>query len=371
MKTIALLSVIAISLGIASCGSNEDMLTTINPDGSCSRSFTRGVDSAFMVGDTAKSNPFPVDIDASWKITLMDSNTVVQTGWPLKTWKNKNQGKSRQVEATVWRKYNSVAEMAENFRLKKSDDWSAIKPKYEFNKKFRWFYTYYTYKEIYPKLKTLDKVPFEKYMTREEAEFWFTGRPDLLKGMNGVEIREYIGNLENKYNLWFASNLWIVEYDELLKNYTQLTDKTISITRLEQARDSVFEKYSPTVESNNPELDMPGSLNKYFNTDVFSQLWEKPDGAMKKFEDNSYNLEFLKYFGRSFNYKLLMPGKIIQPDNAILHGDTLIWKLDAYRMVYNDYEIGAQSRKTNIWAFVLSVLVGALAVFSYIYKFKK
>jgi hypothetical protein len=371
MKTIALLSIIALSLGIASCGTNEDMLTEINPDGSCSRSFTREVDSAFMIGDTAKSNPFPVDIDASWKISWSDSNTAVHTGWPLKTWEGNDKDKNKNTNATAWRKYNSVAEMAEHFRLKKSDDWSAIKPRYEFNKKFRWFYTYYTYKEIYPKLKTFDKVPFEKFMTSEEAEFWFSGRPDLLKGMNGVEIREYIGKLENKYNHWFTNNLWIVEYDELLKNYNLLNDKTISRTRLEQARDSVFNKYAPMADSNGPEMDMEASLNKYFNTNVFSQLWEKPDGAMKKFEDNSYNLEFLKYFGRSFSYELLMPGKIIQPDNAILHGDTLIWKLDAYRMVHNDYEIVAQSRKTNTWAFVLSILVGAIAVFSYIYKFKK
>jgi hypothetical protein len=369
MKTLALLSVIALSLGITSCGTNQDMLTTINSDGSCSRSFTHEADSAFMVGDTAKSNPFPVDIDAGWEISWTDTSAVVHTGWPQKTWEGN--GNIKETEVTVWRKYNSVAEMAEYFRFKKSDEWSAIKPKYEFNKNFRWFYTYYTYKEVYPKLKTLNKVPFEKYMTEEEAEFWFTGRPDLLKGMNGVEIREYIGNLENKYNLWFAHNLWIVEYDELLKNYNLLNYKPISISRLEQARDSVFRKYSPTVGSNNQELDMQGSLNEYFNTDVFSQFWEKTDGAMKKFEDNSYNLEFLKYFGKSFNYKLIMPGKIIQPDDALLHGDTLIWKLDAYRMVYNDYEIVAQSRTTNIWAFVLSVLVGLLAVFSYVFKFKK
>jgi hypothetical protein len=67
----------------------------------------------------------------------------------------------------------------------------------------------------------------------------------------------------------------------------------------------------------------------------------------------------------------LLPGKITDPQNAVVHGDTLIWKLTAYRMVYSDYEIEAQSRKANIWAFIFSGLIVIIAAGSYFIKFNK
>jgi hypothetical protein len=371
MKSATLISTLSVCLLITSCVSNDEMLTVINPDGSCYRAFTRNADSAFMTGDTAKSNPFPIEIDENWKITWTDSTASVHNEWPVKD-RNLNTGSQRlKIMATARRDFNSVQDMAENFRFKKSDSWRDMKPVYTLDKKFRWFYTYYTYKENYPKVKTFDKVDFSKYMTNEEAEFWFTGKPDLLKGMNGVEIREYIGDLENKYNMWFGKNVWDIEFEELLKNYDSMPGKPVDKVRLVSARDSIFEKYYADSDHENHDLDMEKSLNSYFKTTKFSKLWENENSPMKKFEKNGYNLEFINLFGVSYEYKLMLPGKIIQPNNAILHGDTLVWKLDAYRMVYSEYAISAQSRKANVWAFILSALVVVTAVFSYFYKLKR
>jgi len=372
MKLTSILTIIALSLAIASCTSDEEILTTINPDGSCSRSFTRNVDSSFLAGDTAKSNPFPVDIDSNWKITSFDSTTGIHADWPLKEVKTISApGKVNKFTTTIRRDFKSVEDMAENFRLKKSHEWSGLKPRYSLDKKFRWFYTYYTYKEIYPKIKTFDKIPFSKYMTKDEAEFWFTGKPDLLTGMNGLEIREYIGNLEDKYNLWLAKNIWLVEYEELMKHYDSLPVKPVSKQRLEYAKDSVFDKYYSAADANKQDVDMNKSLNDYFGTTGFSPLWEKENGPMAKFENEGYNLEFIDLFNKSFNYKLILPGKSISSNNAITAGDTLTWKLDAYRMVYSDYELTAQSRKTNTWAFVVSAVILLVAAGSFFIKFKR
>jgi hypothetical protein len=57
-----------------------------------------------------------------------------------------------------------------------------------------------------------------------------------------------------------------------------------------------------------------------------------------------------------------MPGKILEANNAINHGDTLKFNLDAYRMTYKDYEIKATSRKTNTWAFWVTGIIVLLSV---------
>jgi hypothetical protein len=368
MKPITLIIIIIVGMLSFSCTSDDQMLTVVNPDGSCSREFVRNADSAFMVGDTSRNNPFPINIDSTWNISWIYLTPEIHTNWPVKNWKWDATDTSKKISVTARHNFDKVEDMATGFRLKTSHEWNNLKIKYSLDKKFRWFYTYYNYKEIYPKIKTFDDVPFEKYMTKEEAEFWFTGNPDLTKGMNGVEIREYAGELEDKYNLWFAHNYWNAEYKNLLATYDQLKIKTISKQRLELARDSAFKKYSSLNKIGEMDLKMDSCLDDYFKTKIFSSLRKTGNSPFEKFEKDMDSLSFINYFTKSFDYKLLMPGKVTNSSNSIIHGDTLTWKLTAYRMVYSDYEINAQSRKTNLWAFLVSGLIVVLAIGSFFYK---
>jgi len=371
MKRIALIPILAICIFAVSCTNQDEMLTVINPDGSCYREFVKNADSAFMNGDTAQNNPFPVDLDSGWKISWTYLTPEIHTNWPVKNWKWNPGDTSRRIIITARHDYSDVKEMADKFSFKKSDDWHNFRTTASLEKKFRWFYTYYNFKEVYPKIKTFDEVPFSKYLTDDEASFWFSGKPDLLKGMNGVEVREYIGDLENKYNSWFGHNLWNEEYKTLLANYNLLDPKPVSKNRLEQARDSVFGKNMTFSKNGEMDLKMDQCLDNYFKTTAFSTFWNRKESPMKIFEDNLDSLEFINYFTKSVDYQLQLPGKVIEPGNTVIQAGTLHWRLTAYRMVYNDYEITAQSRKANVWAFILSGIIVVFAIGSYFYKFNK
>jgi hypothetical protein len=204
-------------------------------------------------------------------------------------------------------------------------------------------------------------------MSKDEAQFWFTGKPDILKGMNGVEIREYIGEIEDHYNKWFAQNNWNAEYKVLIDNYEQLLEKPVSKKQLELMKDTIFNSNTRSF----PDFDMEKCLNNYFKTEAFSSLWKDDNSPMKRYEKDFNNQEFVEYFGESFTYKLILPGKILQSTDATIQGDTLSWRLTAYRMIPADYIIGAQSRKTNIWAFILTGIIMAIAIGSFFWKPKR
>jgi len=257
--------------------------------------------------------------------------------------------------------------MSVRFKLKPSYKWSKMKVKYSLEKRFRWFYTYYSYRETYPKIKTGFELPIEKYMTKDEALFWFTGKPNMLQGMNGVEIRSYVGGLEDKYNKWFAHNNWNKEYKVLIDNYDQINIRPVTKERLELMRDTLFN----SCDKDLPDFKMEKSLNKYFKTTVFSVLWKGENSPMKKIESELNNRDFIEYFPEEFNYRLIMPGKTTPPGDAVMQGDTILWKLTAYRMVPNDFTIEAQSRKANIWAFILTGLILIIAIGSFFWKTKK
>lgn len=384
MKRAIKFLILFVTLLAFSCSESTDMVTVINPDGSCYREFKEMADSAFMFGDTTeRNNPFPVKIDSTCIIAWKYGNNELRTDFPLSksiydsiitsvrvvndVKFDKEDKKINPFTVVLRKDYKSVEEMAEKFRLKPSHEWSSMKVKYALDKKFRWFYTYYTYKETYPKIETNFTIPIENYMTTDEARFWFTGEPNMLQGMNGIEIREYIGNLEDKYNKWFAQNSWNDQYKVLIANYDQIDKKPVTKERLELLKDSIFLSQVKDFEDFKTEI----ILNEYFHTKAFSELWKDNDSPMKKYDDDFSNQLFVGYFGKSFTYNLKMPGKITLPNNAVIKGDTLVWRLTAYRMGHDDYVIGAQSRRANIWTFILTGIVLAIAVGSFLIKPKK
>jgi hypothetical protein len=337
------------------------MLTRVNPEGSCYREFRSNADSSFMVGDTARTNPFPVDLDSTWKISWQCITPEIHTGWPLKTWNWDTAHHDKSISVWARRDYQSVEGMALKFKFKKSHVWHDFKARYSLDKKFRWFYTYYLYKEAYPKIKTFDRVPLEKHMTSEEAGFWFTGEPNLLKGMNGVEMEEFISGIEKKFNSWFGHNLWEMNYEALVNNYDFLGDIKISRERLLSAKDSIINLNLNIIED---DLDFVKCMDAYFKTNAFSSLDNIKDNPLKQLDRNIQDQVF-KYFEKEIDYRLLLPGKILNANNGVLRGDTLVWKITAYRMVTGDFEIRARSRKANNWAFMLSgiIILGAVGMF--------
>jgi len=235
--------------------------------------------------------------------------------------------------------------------------------KHRLEKQFRWFYTYYTYRETYPMIKTGFALPIENYMTKDEAQFWFTGKPNILQSMNGLEMREYLGKIEDSYNKWITQNLWNAEYKVLLNNYDSLSKKPVAKEQLQTLKDSIYNSKIKNLD----DVDMEKVLNSFFKTDAFSELWKNENSPMKKFEKD-FNKKFTFFFSQSFNYKLILPGKIIQSGDAIIHGDTLVWKLSSYRLIPADYVIEAQSRKANLWAFILTGILILAAIASFIWK---
>lgn len=375
MKTIHFILVTIVAVAIFGCKSGQfhpTYITGINPDGSCYKLIETDADSAFMVGDTAKSNPLGVDLDSLWKISWRLDTSEFKTNWPLKSWMPDTQPDTLRNKITLTvraiRHYNSVEEMAKEFRFSKKHAWNPITPEYKFEKKFRWFYTYFTYSEVYPKLETFDKIPFERYLTPQEAEFWFNGNFGPIKGMNGIEIKDLTISIEDKFNRWFEHNIWEEEMTVLTDNYHLLGKPPVSKERLISMKDSLFNLFRGQENDKDGTKDLKSFLDKIFKTKEFSGLYEQPGNPVKAYEDSIEKKDFLGFYEKSIDYNLILPGKIISAGNALNDGDTLKFNLDAYRMTYKDYEIKATSRKTNTWAFWITGLIVLLALGSLFVK---
>lgn len=224
-----LLALLILVLVVASCTQKPyDMQTTVHANGSCTREFKLEADSFFMMGDSASlSHELAIQLDSNWVVNWkvgdgkMDRRFPINPGiydsiqaempWQTDEITGKRYQKSPRFMVTLCRTFSSMLDMEAHYRIKPNSPWSKLHVQYNLEKQFRWFYTYFTYREIYSAIDLEFSLPIDSFMTADEARFWFTGSPNLLIGKNGIEIRDYTGELEDKYTNWFTKNLHLQE----------------------------------------------------------------------------------------------------------------------------------------------------------------
>jgi hypothetical protein len=367
IKNIIILWVIAMLL--ISCNNhNYTMKTEILPDGSCIREFTTNADSAFMVGDTVY-NPFPMRLDRSWEISYAnpDSGGKLSTKWPAKRWYSRKDTAHKIVplrKISIKKKFSSVKALQDSFHFNHSD-WEVIHPKLSLEKRFKWFYTTYSFKEVYPKFNKLHYAPIEKYLTNEEIKWYFKENPMFESSLTGKEIKDTLDEIDNKVNDWLTRNMFEETFQALTEGLKKFEPDNPYLKSIILSKDTLFNLY----KSEKPlEGDLEKVIKKHFKIKkVFSNgaLAEKIDDYLK----NQFDPIF-QPIGSIFTYELIMPGKVMETNSNKTDVKSLTWKLDGYRIYFTDYEIYAKSRVANWWAFVVSGIFILLVGLSFFVKRK-
>ena len=328
-----------------------ETVTRVLPDGSCYREFTGNVDSAFMVGKMEKGNPFPVFIDSTWNVMWSYSSPtekrIYSNKWPLKQWEwNKDTSKHLTLEVKVRKTFPSAEAMSKTFRFNHSN-WDSIVPKASLEKHFKWFFTFYKFKEVFPKYDKLKEFPIDSFLKKDEVLLYTSDNPKFSPEMNGKEIRELLNDIEERKELWLEFNYFGAYYKIVQEDFPFTRNIPID-TVLSAAKDSIYKGNF----DRDPRYFL-NCINQYFKKKEFSECKDTSELMMKL---NMFKGEFERPFSEDIYYNLIMPGKVVETNAKLTHGDTLRWKVDAYRFYFNDYEIKAESRVTNVWAFLVSGL---------------
>ncbi|MDR0835912.1 MAG: hypothetical protein LBN11_04945 [Tannerella sp.] len=174
-------------IGIYSCSStNFRIITTIRPDGSCLREiYTKG-DSAFLAGDWSE-NPYLFRLDSSWRITPAVDNHY-----------------EHEYNVKIAKTFHSIDEISSGLQFDK-DLRPLVAPEETLQKRFRWFYTYYSFKTVYPTIPVQPPVPIDRYLDKSEQKMWFQGDFSAYAGMNGGELKDVLDDIEKRFGIWMDS----------------------------------------------------------------------------------------------------------------------------------------------------------------------
>ena len=368
------MAVVLLTLLTASCNNKDNrMLTVINEDGTCSREYTFQTTQQWL--GIPPEEDFDSIIDKSWERTWSIKG-VDSVRYPVPLTEaqfdslqeldlDKQLGNLLLVHAK--KTYHDVVEMSaelyrpERYHLKKAE---GIKASSTLEKHFWWFYTDYTFSETFTyEGEPIFPVPLSRFLSADTVSFWFTGQPNLTRNMSGAEAKVVLDQIEAKVSQWVNAN-WFTEIcNAIIANYDSIQNPPVSKERFISMRDSLA--MSPKVLNASEEGartdNFKNEIDGIFQADAYTKFLQSYEGGPAQYEQQLS-------FGTA--YDLVMPGTVTDAGMGEYGGDVIHYRLTGEQLIPGAYTIAATSRVTNVWAFLVTLLVILLAVGSFLYRRK-
>lgn len=334
-KKSIMLIVSLILLFTVSCNDPETIVTDIvHPDGSV----TRKIEMRSIEGDTQKrfkTSDIQVPIDSSWKIK--DSCEVDKKDDTIYV---------RRAEKL----FKSVKEINQAYSADSGSNKSTVR-KAEFKKTFKWFNTEFRFSEQIGKRFSFG-YPVKKYLNNDELLYFYS--PEVvqnnnLDGPDSIKYRALRDSVKFNTDRWTAKNIvseWIGQFSNLTS--TEKADTEISFKNLKLREDEI----ARLILKEDKGLD---SLWK--NGIILKEIIGESNALKYKTEaDSALSIVTNKLLANfeNFSVRIVMPGKLIGTNGFIDSTKNLIWPVTSDYFLTEPYEMWAESKIPNTWAWIVS-----------------
>ena len=349
----------------------RDVITTtiVHRDGSLDRIITVTGDSSEVFDST-----LAIPRDSSWE--------VIRQG--------RQEQDSSQFIYSIRKSFRNAVALNREFGAESSDTTRPAR-RVTLTKRFRWFYTFVTYREVYPQWNQYTFVPMRDYFTGRELQALNNELVDdaadlILSPQDSLA-------LETKFNTWLAKNLFEAIYRTLIAVTMDSPGVGVSPEMLQSARDSVWNVVRDSSDAGtDPDadlvtrvtgrvLDKPAALQEILQAhqEEFETVSEAMDffGGLHEVPENlrSIGIQPRPEYASNDSNAVEMPGLILDTNAKNVQGNTVGWEIDqGYYFVY-DYPMWVESRVVNWWAIVVTALVLVAlitgVVFSFVWQRKK
>jgi hypothetical protein len=313
----SIIFILVILVAASGCKKDKKITTKINSDGSCVRTIA-----VTPVSDTSASFPIPTD----------------------QSWESKLEGDTEKVYIAS-KRFANVNQINDEFR--RSDK---VSVEIKFEKRFRWFFTYFQYQETYKSCFPIRRIPIQSFLTKEEYARYLQG--DTAKALK-VRVDEY-----------FMINIFEEFYSCLIDSVEKLHDPSLPV--------SVFieKKNTFNIDSmeHNPS-DLVQYLEKSLHLNFGGKLNRQIDRIMKSINDR---IQFQFNAGGDYTNEVELPGIILSTNADAVEGNKVLWHFNEDKFSFLDFTMTAESRIVNIWtSYISGVVLLVIIIFLLLPRFKK
>ena len=291
--------------------------TKVNPDGSIERTYIVEKDDSAGV----YQNPFPVVFDSTWKIEVKKISDSTKT-----------------FTFTAKKYFQSSNDLVKD--IYKSNAIDKLNDSVIIGKHFRWFYTYFDYRENYKEIIPYNNIPMEKFFSQREIQQIYS---DTISKQ-----------LEAKLEDWWQKNIFEEYFKVLYKSAKYYNTPDFNTSLLNSKRDSL---YKAIIDSDTKSENVIAVCEKVLGTNKVKGLKNDFESVEK---DINKNFESMMMLDGNYVSEVILPGIIISTNATAIEGNKLTWKFNTSKSNMIFIEMSAQSRMINTWAFVVT---GVLILF--------
>lgn len=330
MKTQNLLIGLGIFLLLFFSACREVTVTTkVNPDGSFTRIITVSGDSS----DVFKTDlPFPVD--ETWASVSSKDSTD-----------------STKYIVIYTKAFRNSSDLNNEI---KSDtgEYKNLERTISIHKKFRFFFSYLTFKEVYKSANPFNNLDYHDYITDEDIQ-WYSGLKIPVNPEDSIRRKD----AEDKVLVYLVKSA-TSEVESIMRDgIKKLNDPLLNSVDISVYHDSLYK--------NMEKLDFKGEIDliegyaKWSGNKDFLLLTKLDPPLFNDFMKKIKTLEVL-FELEGYIEEVELPGLITGTNSIMLKGNQVRWEFQPLSVAACDYEMYAESRVINYWMFVLAgcVLLG-------------
>jgi hypothetical protein len=301
--------IVLVLLTASGCKKDKKTTTKINSDGSCVRTVVVN-----PVSDTSSS--FPVPIDKSWETRL--------------------EGDTEKVYIAS-KRFDDANQM--NNEYKKTEK---VGIDLKFEKKFRWFFTYFNYQETYKPCFQIQRIPIRTFLTKEE----------YVQYENGDTSKAF----KKRMDEFLTANIFEEFYRQLIDSVESLHDPSLPVSIfVAKKQDIDFDKMEHDTK------DIVAYLERVLGLKLQDKLERQIDGVTKSIDAK---VQFMINAGGDYINEVVMPGIVLNTNANTVEGNKVVWHFNEDKFTFISYTMNVESRIANPWAtYATGAAVIVLVVF--------
>lgn len=316
---------------VISCDDPVTVVTNyVHPDGSV----TRKIEMRNVVNKFEQSK-LQIPFDETW--TIKDSIEINEKG------------------DTIWVKraeklFAGIEEINSAYKLDSGVNSEASRSA-SFRKSFKWFNTTFRFSERID-AKITGGYPVQDFLNKDELLYFYSPQnliDEQNRGADSLKFKTLKDSIDIKTERWALKNLvsgWINAFGKL----TEAKDSKEMVSDLRKRESEIFE----TIESKNEIIDSlwdNGLLQKEFlGVENALKYKQEADSAMSLVAG-----ELFPNFS-DYSVRIVMPGKLTGTNGFIDSTNVLLWPVRSDFFFTQPYEMWAESKVPNVWAWVISGL---------------
>lgn len=321
------LIILMVLMLVVSCGEPETVVTNvISRDGSVTRRIEMRHNK--KLPDSSQQVPF----DSTWSIKdTLEINEKGDTTW-IKT---------------AIKLFKDTDEINLSYLTDSGDNKEIIRIS-SFTKKFKWFNTIIRFSEKVDQ-SLLYGYPLEQFLSKEEIEYYYLPESITSGYLNGPDSTKY-KMLGDSSEANAMTCMWTGVVSEWIEEFTRLT---AGKTGAELSREVLKLREKEIVEKiENEEPDDSTLISFFLGENDYKAFRIEADSSTEIVNQRlERNISFNVY-----SVKFSMPGEVVRTNGYVDKSGELLWPVSSVFFLSQPYEMWAESKVTNLWAWVISGL---------------